>query len=88
MTTAAGPKPSNDAGFQGLRSKVVTSKSMPRQRSKVVAERLLILIDAEHKEPPTDPLVGQKAVSPTASPHGGRRAAHIRLQAALAISRQ
>ena len=35
-TTTDRLKPSNDAGFQGLRSKVVTSQSMPTQRSKVV----------------------------------------------------
>ena len=34
--TAGGLKPSNDEGFQALRSKGVTSQSMPWQRSKVV----------------------------------------------------
>lgn len=41
MTTAGQPKPSNGAGFQGLRSKGVTSQSMPTQRSKVVSAFLM-----------------------------------------------
>lgn len=41
MTTAGQPKPSNGAGFQGLRSKGVTSQSMPAQRSKVVTAFLM-----------------------------------------------
>ena len=42
MTTAGQPNPSNDAGFQGLRSKDVTSQSMPTQRSKVVTTLLMV----------------------------------------------
>ena len=41
-TTVGRPKPSNDAGFQGLRSKDVTSQSMPAQRSKVVTAFLMV----------------------------------------------
>ena len=42
MTTAGQPKPSNGAGFQGLRSKGVTSHPAPSQRSKVVTAFLTV----------------------------------------------
>ena len=42
MTTAGGPKPSNGAGSQGLRSKVVTSHPTLSQRSKSVTALLTV----------------------------------------------
>ena len=41
-TKADRPKPSNDEGFQGLRSNGVTLQSMPSQRSKVVTAFLMV----------------------------------------------